>query len=100
MDLTDFIIGVLLANALAHLIIGLTKIRFLGLFGYSPAGNITYGILQFIAAFVLALVKYGFEAILNNGLLLGMLSVLVVYLVMGKFLVRLFSESGEKTKKQ
>lgn len=100
MDLTDFILGVLVANALAHLIIGLTKIRFLGLFGYSPAGNIAYGILQFIVALILAFVKYGFEAILNNGLLLGTLTVLVVYLLLGKFLVRLFSESVEKTKNQ
>ena len=36
MNLIDFIIGALIANAIPHLIFGLTKTHFLGLFGYSP----------------------------------------------------------------
>ncbi len=40
MNIVDFIIGALLMNAMPHLIFGLTKTYFLGLFGYRPKGNI------------------------------------------------------------
>lgn len=97
MEIIDFILGVLITNALAHLIIGLTKTHFLGLFGYSPTGNIAYAILQFTAAIVLTLVNYEFEVIAKNGLLIGAFSVLIIYLLLGKFLIKLFGKSAKKT---
>ena len=38
MILVDFLIGGLLANAMPHLIFGLTKTHFLGLFGLAQKG--------------------------------------------------------------
>ena len=57
MNLIDFIIGALIANAMPHFILGITKVRYLGLFGYSHKGNIAYGVLQFVIAIILLLIN-------------------------------------------
>jgi hypothetical protein len=92
MNLIDFIIGGLIVNSMPHFIFGITKTRYLGLFGYSPKGNIAYGVLQFVIAIILLLVNYSFEAVLQNGFVLGALSVLVLFLLFGRFSLKLFSE--------
>ncbi|WP_198520088.1 hypothetical protein [Lacinutrix sp. Bg11-31] len=79
MTLIDFIIGALLVNAMPHLIFGLTKTHFLGLFGYSPKGNISYAILQFIICLILVYFNYEFKELLENGYLVGGIAVLVLY---------------------
>lgn len=75
-----------------HFIFGITKTRYLGLFGYSPKGNIVYGVLQFVIAMVLLFVNYSYKEILQNGFVLGALSVLVLFLLFGRFSLKLFSE--------
>ncbi|MGR7812915.1 hypothetical protein [Lacinutrix undariae] len=95
MQIIEFFIGALLANAMPHLIFGLTKTHFLGLFGYSAKGNIAYAILQFIIALVLIFVNYSYKELLNNGYLIGGITVLFLYLVFGKFLVKFY---GNKAK--
>jgi hypothetical protein len=97
MTLIDFIIGALVANAMPHLIFGLTKTHFLGLFGYSPKGNIIYGVLQFVICLLLFHFKYGIDSLLDNGVFVGALTVLVLYFIFGKLLVRVYG-SPEKTK--
>ena len=92
MNFIDFIIGGLLANAMPHLIFGLTNTHFLGLFGYSAKGNIMYALLQFTLCIILLLVNYNFSQLLNNGILIGGLTVLVLYLVFGKFLVKFYQK--------
>ncbi len=92
MNFIDFIIGGLLANAMPHLIFGLTNTHFLGLFGYSAKGNIMYALLQFILCIILSLINYNFSQLLNNGILIGGLTVLVLYLVFGKFLVKFYQK--------
>jgi hypothetical protein len=92
MNLIDFIIGGLLANAMPHLIFGLTNTHFLGLFGYSAKGNIMYALLQFTLCIILLLVNYNFSQLLNNGILIGGLTVLVLYIVFGKFLVKFYQK--------
>lgn len=92
MNLIDFIIGALLANSMPHFILGLAKVRYLGLFGYSHKGNIAYGILQFAIAIILLFINYSYEVILQNGFVLGALSVLVLFLLFGKFSLKLFGE--------
>ncbi|MEN8929046.1 MAG: hypothetical protein ABF242_04715 [Flavobacteriales bacterium] len=92
MNLINFIIGALLANAMPHFIFGLAKTHYLGLFGYSPKGNIAYGVLQFVIAIILLFINYSFEQILQNGFVLGALSVLVLFFVFGKFSVKFFEE--------
>lgn len=92
MNIIDFAIGVLIVNSLAHFIFGITKTRYLGLFGYSPAGNIGYGVLQFVVAVVLLFARYSLESIMTNGFVLGGLFVLMLFLVFGRFSLKLFSK--------
>ncbi|WP_186826725.1 hypothetical protein [Psychroserpens burtonensis] len=96
MTFTDFIIGALVVNAMPHLIFGLTKTHFLGMFGYRPKGNITYALLQFVLCIILFCYNYGFEAILENAFLVGALTVPLLYFIFGKNLVRFM---GNKTKR-
>jgi len=92
MSLIEFIIGALIVNSLAHTIFGLTKTRYLGLFGYSPKGNIGYGVLQLVLVVILLLVNYSYEEILQNGFVIGGLFILALFLVFGKFSIRFFEE--------
>ncbi|WP_055448926.1 hypothetical protein [Lacinutrix mariniflava] len=92
MNLIDFIIGGLLANAMPHLIFGLTKTHFLGLFGYSPKGNIMYAIVQFILCIILFCLNYGYKELMENGYLVGAITVLVLYFIFGKFLVTFYGK--------
>ena len=93
MKIIDFILGGLLMNAMPHFIFGITKTKFLGLFGFSPAGNITYGIVQFLICLVLFQVEYGLSSIFSNGIVIGCLSVLVLYFLFGKIILRFYNRN-------
>jgi NO-binding membrane sensor protein with MHYT domain len=97
MPFTDVIIGALVVNAMPHLIFGLTKTHFLGMFGYGPKGNITYAILQFVLCIILFCSNYGFEALLENGFLVGALTVLLLYFIFGKNLVGFYGKQDNTT---
>ncbi|GAA3519005.1 hypothetical protein GCM10022393_36460 [Aquimarina addita] len=92
MDIIDFLIGAFLANAMPHFIFGITKTKFLGMFGYSPKGNIIYALVQFIICVVLITLKYEFATILTNGLFIGGFMVLFLYFIFGKFLLDQFNK--------
>ncbi|MGH1384755.1 hypothetical protein [Kordia sp.] len=92
MNLIDFIIGALIANAIPHLIFGLTNTHFLGMFGYSAKGNILYAVLQFIIAVALYSYYYGYATLLENGFVLGGITVLVLYFIFGKVLVAYYGK--------
>ncbi len=92
MNLLDFLIGGLIANAIPHLIFGLTKTHFLGMFGYSPKGNIIYAILQFVVALSLYFYMYGYESLLGNGFLVGGITVLLLYFMFGKIMVSFYGK--------
>ncbi|WP_046757624.1 hypothetical protein [Kordia jejudonensis] len=95
MHLIDFIIGGLIANAIPHLIFGLTKTHFLGMFGYSPKGNITYAVVQFVVAIGIFCYNYHYTELLENGYLVGTITVLILYFIFGKILVKFY---GKKEK--
>lgn len=99
MNFIEIIIGVLVANAIPHLIFGLTKTHFLGLFGYSPKGNIIYALIQFVIAIVLFVFNNGCEALFNNGYLIGGISVLLLYFIFGKVLVKFYGNKKSKENK-
>lgn len=90
--LIDFIIGLTLVNALAHMLVGYGNIRFLGLFGYGNLANVTYAALSTLVSVGLFSWKYGMEGWTNNMMYVGGMSVLLAYWVGGKILIRLFSE--------
>lgn len=94
MTLIDFIIGALFANAMPHLVLGLTRTHFLGLFGYSPKGNILYAVLQFIIGLSLYSYYYKIQTILENGFLIGALCVLLAYFILGKFMVSFYEKKN------
>lgn len=90
MNWIDFIIGFLLANAFPHLIFGLTKTHFLGMFGFSPKGNISYAVLQLLLCIGIYCYQYGYQELLENGFLIGGITVLVLYFLFGKMLVQFY----------
>jgi hypothetical protein len=99
MNVIDFIIGALVVNAMPHLIFGLTNTHFLGMFGYSPKGNITYAILQFVICIALYCYQYDYETLLDNGFLVGGLTVLILYFLFGKLLVQFYGKQAKTTTK-
>jgi len=99
MNIIDFIIGALVVNAMPHLIFGLTKTHFLGMFGYSPKGNILYAVLQFILCILLYYFNYGYKEFLDNGYLVGGITVLVLYFIFGKILIQFYGRQEKITVK-
>ncbi len=99
MNSIDFILGGLLMNAMPHLIFGLTKTHFLGLFGYSPKGNICYALVQFIAFILLYSYHYGIENLFHNGFLVGGLTVLVLFFILGKWIVLFYGKKDPNRNK-
>lgn len=92
MNLIDFIIGVLLVNAMPHFIFGITKTHFLGMFGYSSRGNILYAVVQFILSIVLYGVDHQYAELLENGYLVGGLLVMVLYFILGKPMLKYYQK--------
>jgi len=88
--LLDFLIGVLLMNSLPHFVLGITKTRFLGMFGYKPIANIWYSVVQFILAMVLFHVQHGIETILTNGIFLGAACTCLLFLIFGKTILKFY----------
>ncbi|WP_343632557.1 hypothetical protein [Fluviicola sp.] len=88
--LLDFIIGVLLMNSLPHFVLGITKTRFLGMFGFEPAANIWYAVVQFVLAMILFHINHGIETILKNGIVLGAACTCVLFLIFGKAILKFY----------
>jgi hypothetical protein len=88
----DFLIGVLLVNSLPHFVLGITKTRFLGMFGYKPTANIWYAIVQFVLALVLFHIQHGIESILTNGIFLGAACTCLLFLVFGKTILKFYQK--------
>ena len=90
--LIDFLIGFFLMNAMPHILFGLLKIRFLSAFGFSPQGNIGYGLLNIAVTLVLFHIQYGIQELVNHGIVIGAGTMLLIYLVSGRFFYNLFQE--------
>jgi hypothetical protein len=88
----DFLIGFFLMNAMPHILFGLLKIRFFSVFGFSPSGNMGYGFLNITVAFVLFHIQYGLETLMNHGIVVGAGTMLLIYVVSGRFFFNLFQE--------
>jgi len=88
----DFLIGVLIMNALPHFVLGITKTRFLGMFGYNPTANIWYATVQFVLALVLFHIQHGIETILKNGIFLGAACTCLLFLIFGKAILKFYQK--------
>lgn len=92
MDIIDLVIGLTLMNAMPHFVLGTWKGRMLSAFGIGDRKNIVYGVLQFVASLGLFLAKYGLKGLTTNGIYLGALIILVIYLLTGRFWYARFQE--------
>jgi hypothetical protein len=92
----DFITGFLIMNALPHFILGITKTRFLGMFGYKPVANIWYAIVQFVLALVLFHIQHGIESILKNGIFLGAAVTCLLFLIFGKAILKFYQTNNKR----
>ena len=88
----DFFIGVLLINSLPHFVLGITKTRFLGMFGYKPIANIWYAVVQFLLALVLFHIQHGITSILENGIFLGAACTCLLFLIFGKSILKFYQK--------
>ena len=91
-SLIDFLTGLFLMNAMPHMLFGLIRLRFLSLFGFSAWGNLLYSLVNICAAGALYHHQYGINALKLDGISLGALAILAIYLVTGRFFVVLFQE--------
>ena len=82
--LTDFLIGLFLANAIPHLLMWQTRSRFLSLFGFTPVANLLYSIWNVALAGGIFLWAYGPKSLLQNGLFLGVFALFAMYLLTGR----------------
>lgn len=89
----DFLIGFLIVNALPHFVLGITKTRFLGMFGYKPLANIWYAVAQFVLALVLFHIHHGIASILKNGIFLGAVCTCLLFLIFGKSMLKFYKDN-------
>lgn len=94
MNIIDFLIGIFLANAMPHFILGITRTKFLGPFGFSPTGNIVYAVIQFVISLVLIHIQYGLSIIFENGILLGGILVMTMFFIFGRMVLRFYNRDS------
>jgi len=81
MVLVDFFIGFTLVNGLPHFVLGTWKANMLSGFGFGHPQNKLYGILNLVVSVSLYLYSYGMENLMANGIYLGGLVVVVIYIL-------------------
>lgn len=91
----DFLVGFLLMNAMPHMLFGLFGIRFISLFGFSRIGNFCYALLNIIAGLWIFLFQHGLGKLADNGVIIGVLAILFIYMIIGKFFYNLFRKKTE-----
>jgi ATP/ADP translocase len=92
MSWIDFVIGAALMNAMPHFVLGTWKGRILSAFGYGNTQNIMYSMVNFLIAIGLFVYKYGGQAIMENGIFAGALTVLLIYYLAGPIIYRIFKQ--------
>ena len=98
MTLIDFIIGLTLVNGLPHFVLGTWKANMLSGFGFGQTQNKLYGLLNLGISLSLYIYSYGFENILENGIYVGGLTVVILYMLTGT-IWRDFSNKKMQNKK-
>ena len=83
MTVMDFIIGLTLVNGLPHFVLGTWKANMLSGFGFGHTQNKLYGLLNLVVSLSLFIYSYGFESILENGMYVGGLTVVILYMLTG-----------------
>ena len=89
----DFFIGLTVANAIPHFLVGAAGIRFLGLFGYGDKANMAYGLVSIAASLLLFHFNYGIVNLFDFPMYLGALFVAISYVFGSKLLLKLFAKN-------
>jgi len=100
MSIIDFLIGLTLMNAMPHLVLGIWKGRMFSAFGFGNRKNMLYGATNLVLSLGLFLFSYGPAQLLHNGIYTGALTLLLIYLVTGRFWYTLFREKPVEDAKQ
>lgn len=95
LNVLDFLTGFFLVNAMPHLIFGIIRLRFLSLFGFSALGNLLYALVNIAAAGAIYHFQYDILSMKQDGILLGALTIIVIYAITGRFFVSLFQPRHE-----
>ena len=90
LNILDFLTGFFLMNAMPHLIFGIIRLRFLSLFGFSAVGNLLYALVNVGIAGGIYHYQYDISSIKQDAILLGALTILLLYLITGRLLVSFF----------
>ncbi len=85
MNLIDFFIGLTLVNALPHFVLGTWRANMLSAFGFGHLQNKGYGMLNLSISIALFAYNYGLVGFLDQGMYLGGLTVVMVYMLTGSF---------------
>ncbi len=94
MNWIDFIIGVLLMNAMPHFVLGTWKGRMFSAFGFGNRQNIAYGALCLAVSLGIFIYRYGLAGLPENGIYSGALALLLIYFVTGQSWYKLFNKPG------
>ncbi len=82
----DFIVGFLMMASMSHVVMSRADIRFPSAFGYHSKANLIHGLLAAFIAIGIYFFSYGFNAMINNGLLIGAFDLLLAYALFGRML--------------
>jgi len=82
----DFIVGFLMLGAMAHVVASRAEISFPSAFGYSAKANLIHGLLVAFIAVDIYFFSYGFAATIGNGMLMGMVDLIILYALFGRIL--------------
>ena len=82
----DFVVGFLMAGAMVHVVVSSAKIRFPSVFGYSAKANLVHGLIVAISAVNIYFFNYGFNATIENGMLMGAFDLILIYALFGRML--------------
>jgi len=93
----DFLIGFFLMNAMPHMLFGLIGVRFLSAFGFSSTGNVAYAGLNVFISLALYNYQYGLATLRDDGIMLGALTMVLIYLLIGRLSFNLFKKEHHGT---
>lgn len=86
----DFLIGVFLMNAMPHMLFAMMNIRFLTLFGFSGLANLLHALISVGLALYFYHVQYHISTLIQDGVMVGALSMLLIFLLTSRFLLGFF----------
>lgn len=88
MDFIDLLIGLTLVHAIPHLILGVWKRKMFTPFGSGSAPNIIYSLTILGFSLTLFCIKYGISAITNNGIYVGAVLGIIIYLFLAPWMYK------------